>query len=645
MQHFPSLKHTVEADPDPAPDVAAPKLMDRSQPRLTSIIGGLFSLGSFLCLIAVSVLALFYVTIVALGGEVVMIPIFTALGASLVAGMLLLDFTHAKSLAGYRAAREKTALRSRAMASVFICILMGMIHPLMACAIPLSAGLGCLGHYLLKRLGRSETAWDFLPKESISILSGRDRIGFRMAQNQPRSHVMSAPTTRAGNAVSVLFSLAFGSYLVAENIMAMAAFVPLVMASLWASQEILNQAEAHFAQPDNGVIPAAKVARIDIESEEDRLGLNVHGLSLRTPDGASLMSDVDLEIEPGQIVGILGASGAGKSLLLRAISDPFSLSNVSVTGTVQFGHTDLWLRRGATQDVPVVLLPSEPLLLPASGTDNLTCFHDDDTLKIGRWFLERLVFSIEMVDSICDASDAQTLPSMQRKVLAMARAFLLRPSLYLLDRPEDGLPEKQANAVVHRLKQEAKSGRSVMMVTNNRTFLNACDRIFVLQQGRIIDYGNAKDVRDRMEVGWSRFIGDRSLETNDTIVHWASSHFLRDGDEGNKRKVAVIAADMLAFSCQSADMRNPGKVQFLFKHFEGHCILRMIDDDPPVSAGAIHKAQTEAASDLNLGKMSLLGGIMRNSEQVECTAQQDGREVKAQIKTYDPRKPGFRRDA
>ena len=643
MHHFADVTEKPEpeqeTDDNAEPQRVKTGMLDRADQKLTNFIGALFSVGSFLCLVGLGILALFFVSIVAEDGEIGMLPIFCGLGLSLIFGMLLLEFTQARALAGYRAARERNARRSRAIASGFLCVLLGMIHPVMALAIPISAAAGCLGHFVINRIARNEPLWDFLPKEATAVLSGRDRIGFHMATSQPRSHVMAKPVTQGGTALCIMIAMASGSYLVAENIMNMAAFIPLLIGSLWASQAILDYFEGRFVRRDVALIPAAKVEHTGVNpDDEENPGLNITELSIRDVTGKMIMTDVSLHVEPGQITGVVGPSGAGKSLLLQAIVDPFSLSDLEVSGHVHVNQTDLWQRQSTEQNVPAVLLPPNPIMMAASGHENLSCFKEGELLTRGKWFLERLVFSVDMVEDICEAKNAQTLPSMQIKLLALARAFLLSPPLYLMDRPEDSLPDKHVSALIHRLSQEARMGRSILMVTNNRALLDVCDKLVVMLNGRIVDYGPATEVRNRSDTGWTRFIGNRIPETEEILVNWVRSHFYRDGDEANRRKVSQVTSDMLAYSCQSADVRNPGKVQFLFKHFEGHCLVRMLDDDPPVGTSALQKARTEAAKDTDAHKLSLLGSVIRASQKVECASNKDNRQISAEVETYDPRK-------
>ena len=642
MQHFSKLEEnedTIEAVPDePVPQASPSRMLYRGDQKLTNVIGSLFSISSFVCLIAISVLGVFFVKIVGQSGEVGMLPVFIALGLSIVIGMLLLEFTHARALAGYRAARERNARRSRTFTSIVLCLLLAMIHPLMALAVPIAATIGTLGHFLLHRFSKSEPLWDFLSTEAVSILAGRDKIGMVLSSTRPNAHVMAHPMTQAGVAVSFIASLATGSYLVAEDIMTMAAFIPLIFGSLLATQAILEFVEGWFFDRDTDHVPASKVERIEVDHEEDQLGLDVQGLSIRNAQGQLIMADVNLRLEPGKITGVIGSSGSGKSLLLQAISDPFSLTDLEISGRAYLGQTDLWMRGTTEQNTHAVFLPSEPIMLPASGEENLSCFHGGDMLERGKWILERFVFAIDMVKEICATPNAQTLPSMQKKALSLARAFMLGPPLYLMDRPEDGLPEKQVSALLHRLQQETRMGRSILMVTNNRKLFESCDLLVVMNKGRIVNYGPAPEILKQMDNGWQRFIGVRQLETEETLTHWIDSNFHRDGDDENRRKVAGVATDMLALSCQSADGKVPGQVQFMLKHFEGYCLLQMQDGDAPLSVIAINKAQTEADGDIPDHKLPSFASILRYSMAVECNSKQIDRQITAQIATYDPRK-------
>lgn len=640
MHHSPELAKEVKSKSgtDSQPRSVQTQMVDRSVQRWANIVGSLFSVASFTCQLALSVLTVFFISIVAQNGETGMTLILVGMGATLCLGMLLLEYTHARALAGYRDAREKNARYIRAIASGVLAVILFMIHPLMALAIPVSAGLGALAQFIISRRVSSEPLWDFLPEEAISILSGRDRVGMTMASTHPKDSALMGPVSHAGTALSVVLSTASASYLIATDVMTMAAVAPLMLGSLWATQSIVDYTQERFARRDVKIQPTTTVELSDPTMDQgDIIGLSVKNLNVRNQNGDVLLSNIQLNVPPGQVLGIIGESGAGKTLLLQSIADPFSLSDMDVSGRSIQGGTDLWMRKAADQSIPVVLVPEAPLLLPASGAENLTCFHNDDLLARGKWLLEQLVYAVDVVDQICAAPNAQNLPTMHRNALSMARAFLLSPQVLLFDRPETGLPDKQIAALIHRIKQETRMGHSCILATDNRALLETCDKLAVMHNGNIIDFGPTQEVNERMEAGWARFVGIRQLETEETLIHWIRSHFARDGDEENRRKVAAVATDMLAFSCQTADGRNPGNVSFIFKHFKGYCVLRMQDEDPPVGTSTFKKALSEAESNKPDHQLPLLTALVRASLEIECGSQMEDRMLTAHVETYDPR--------
>ncbi len=359
--------------------------------------------------------------------------------------------------------------------------------------------------------------------------------------------------------------------------------------------------------------------------------------NLSCPDGRLLLSDVSFHLEPGTVTGVIGDSGAGKTILLQSLADPFAARGLDVKGAVSLNGADLWVRQATAQSTPVVHLPDTTLLLEASGLENLTCFHNEIAEQRGKKLLEQLVFSTASVDEICSARDATHLPEMQRQCLALARGFLLSPQVYFMDRPERGLPEKQIAALLGQISRETRLGRSVVMTTDNRALLQACDKLIVLQEGRLVDFGDAVEIRTRRSNGWLRFVGARRLETEDNLDRWIRSHFKREGDDANRRKLSMVASEMLAFSCQDADAMKHQKLSFEFKHFAGYCLLKLQDRDGPISAVQLEKARAEASATEATARLSPLAAIVRASLNIETTVEMDRRVLVAKVETYDPR--------
>lgn len=643
MRHFPELKNTRDGEETAAsaPQEIQLPLRDRSFEGWLSLIATLFSVGEMLCFLAVAVISVVFASVVAQNGEVNMIVPLVAVGLSLVLGMVMLGYTYTRALAGHRNARHKMALRGRAGVALILCLCLGLMHPLIGAAVPLAAGLGAAAHYVLARYFSWEPAWDFLQSEAVSIMAGRDAIGKRMAQKRSTDHGMSDTVQRVGRALAIVLSLAATSYFIAMEHVSMAALAPVLIGSLWAVEALLDYAHEWAYRREAHLIPATEVRSGDtVNLDEDHPGLLVHDLSVRNQHGTTLLSQINFSVDPGTVTGVLGDSGAGKSLLLQTLIDPFALNDMEVAGGVRLNGNDLWRRRAEEQTVSAALLPEELIILPASGAENLSCFHDGPFLERARWMLEQFLFSTDLVENICAAEQAGDLPYMQRKALVLARLFALGPQLYLLDRPETGLPPRQIGVLIRRIEHEAKLGRSFVIATHDRAILEKCDRIISLQNGRVMDFGDGQDVRDRLGSGWVRMIANRSLTSDDSLRLWVRSNFNRSGDDGNRRKVGVVASNMLILSCQSADPIMPGPVHFTFKHFVGHCILRMHDSDAPISDAQLKLAKEQSESEMPDAKLTPLAMICRHCLEVEMGNQIEDRWIEAKIETYDPRKSG-----
>jgi ABC-type multidrug transport system fused ATPase/permease subunit len=618
-------------------------MSDRSSPRWALALGAVFTVTIALCITALIILSVFFQTIVGIEGETAMVPALLGVGVTFLVGMLVLEYAQIRALAGFRRLRERNSRKIRAYMTVPLFLVLTFIHPLSGLALPIGVGVGWAGLRLLARRterGKAwEKPWNFLPQEALSILSGRDNRGVHLASSQSDNHAMARVFQRTGAWLAALVAVASGAYLVAQEILAPAALLALTLWSYWIVDGTLAYLVEQTSARDTHLPPSARVHYSpDPDGNPPPEGLFVRNLSVRKPDGELLLSDISIHVEPGQVIGIIGDSGAGKSLLLQSLADPFALSDMDVAGAAYSNGMDLWKRTSGDQRLPLSYVPDQPILLPASGADNLSCYQGGAVLERGRQFLEQMVFAHDLVDSICNCPDARTLPSMQRQALALTRAFILSPQVYLLDRPEEFLGAGQISALCNRLDMETRLGRCVMVVSDHRKLLDKCDQLFILQAGRVVDFGPAEQVRERMDNGWSRFVSTRHLSSEDNLDSWLRSQFRRDGDDANRRKVCMIASEMLALSCRDADPVAEQSVEFLFKHFEGHCQLHMIDGSQPISTGQMKTAADLLESQSVEARRNLLASVMRHCAELDAESHQNGRILKAKIDTYDPRK-------
>lgn len=620
------------------------EMIDRSAPKWVQPISWFFAIGTASCILGICVLALFFVDLAIMARQPIMALLLVGLGLIPVLGIMIFEFSHARALAGYRTFRERNTINAQAFAAVIAFVLLEFIHPILGLAIPVGVALVFLSVRLLRVVSKIEPMWDFLPQEAISVFAGRDKIGTSLCMETPKTPGLQNGFAQAAIWFSLVLALGLGSWLAAREIVAPEAVLAVGLISLWSVRSLGKFIVQSSLKNPLEVGLASSVTQIkvapEIDSNPKAGGLRVEGLSVAKPNYPSLLSDIRFEVEPGQVLGVIGPPGAGKTCLLQALIGPYDLADLDVRGSVRLGETDLWERSNRAATVPALLFSSTPTILPTSGRNNLAFFEEGSLLEQGKRILEQMVFATDTVEKICAASDATMLSGSEQKALAFARGFLMSPHLYLVDRPEDGVSEKLMGAMVARVRQECRAGRSFVVVTENRALLELCDKLLILQDGRVVDYGPAQEIRSRQSSGWQRFVGARNLETEENLEAWVRSHFRRDGDEINRRNACVVAAELLAFSCLNAEPLNHQSINIEFKHFEGHCLIRLIDRDLPVSSGVLKRAEVEAADAESTSRLSPLAAVFKMCSQVDATVEQDQRVILAKLDTYDPRKTG-----
>ena len=219
--------------------------------------------------------------------------------------------------------------------------------------------------------------------------------------------------------------------------------------------------------------------------------LTVEGLRSRYGQ-IEVLHGIDLNVQSGEIVTVVGANGAGKTTLLKCLSGTQPVSG----GTITF--------RGETlTGVPAHRRPARGLTQSPEGRQIFTNLTVEENLRLGAF-----LFTDERVDK--DMEDAfQMFPILrekrnlpagglsggQQQMLAMARALMGRPSCLLLDEPSMGLAPiivQQIFDVVSGLKA---LGVTVLLVEQNAFgALKIADRGYVMETGRIIMSGAAGDL-------------------------------------------------------------------------------------------------------------------------------------------------------
>lgn len=232
--------------------------------------------------------------------------------------------------------------------------------------------------------------------------------------------------------------------------------------------------------------------------------ISIRGLA-NAFDDQVVHQDLDLDVRRGEILGVVGGSGTGKSVLMRAI---LGLRRQQAGHIEVFGHDlddDPGARRAMERRVGV-LFQDGALFSSLTVRENVEVPLKEHHPELpGRLRCELAQLKIRLVGLSADAGDK--LPSQlsggMRKRTGLARALALDPELLFLDEPTAGLDPIGAAAFDELLKTLQQAlGLTVFLITHDLDTLYAiCDRVAVLAQGRVLAIGSLGEV-ERFDHPW-----------------------------------------------------------------------------------------------------------------------------------------------
>ncbi len=221
---------------------------------------------------------------------------------------------------------------------------------------------------------------------------------------------------------------------------------------------------------------------------------------LRVAYGAiEAVKGVSFSVEKGEIVTLVGANGAGKTSILRAISGLVPAK----TGEILYkGRNLVGIPPHDIVSAGITHVPEGRLVFP-----NLTV---EDNLLLGSYIREdtaAIAEDMERVFSLFSRlkerrhQEAGTLSGGEQQMLAVGRALMGRGTLMILDEPSMGLAPILVEEVFRTIVEVRKSGMTILLVEQNANMaLAIADRGYVLETGRIVLSGKASDLAAMDEV-------------------------------------------------------------------------------------------------------------------------------------------------
>jgi branched-chain amino acid transport system ATP-binding protein len=249
--------------------------------------------------------------------------------------------------------------------------------------------------------------------------------------------------------------------------------------------------------------------------------LEITGLT-RYFGGLAAVSDVDMSVDKGEIVGLIGPNGAGKTTVINLISGfiPPTRGRIVLEGKDATGkkpHVLAAMGVGRTFQIT-------PFFAEFTTFENIVAsFYLSADKSIWRSILATREYRRREEEILKQAEEnlqlvglgsvrdelARNLPHGHQKVLDLATALAVKPRLLLLDEPIGGMGQEEMDLALNAIKKVRAQGTTILLVEHNvPVVMGLCDRIIVINYGRKIAEGTPSEVRKNEEVISAYFGGE-----------------------------------------------------------------------------------------------------------------------------------------
>ncbi|UOR16760.1 type I secretion system permease/ATPase [Qipengyuania aquimaris] len=415
---------------------------------------------------------------------------------------------------------------------VVVAIIGGWVVAVPAIMVPLVILVGLAAQPALQRTAAKNLGQGLL-KQSVLVetlgsiehvkVSGADKMLRRRWKEAVREHSQTSLRQRLISSIGTTFATTAGmlSYagvvivgvfavannqltlggLIACSILAGRAIAPLAQISqllgrITATRTAYRQVRELMEQPVEG--PAGEPLQM-----ASTLGaIELRDVTFTYPGGSEpALEKVNLKIEPGERVALLGRVGSGKSTLARMMLGlyPPQEGMVLVDGVdiAQFDPYSLRAQIGSVLQ--------EPALFSGSIRENIVLerpfIDDEEMLRAARvsgtdTFVSRISngYDLKLVDR------GEGLSGGQRQSIAIARALAGKPPIVVMDEPSSAMDAQTETDLIARLEDELK-GRTLVIVTHRQPLLKLVDRIVILDRGKLVADGPRDKVLEKLGQG------------------------------------------------------------------------------------------------------------------------------------------------
>jgi len=213
------------------------------------------------------------------------------------------------------------------------------------------------------------------------------------------------------------------------------------------------------------------------------------------------LNGVNLTINPGEHIGIIGAVGSGKTTLQRLVQNLYEPTG----GAILLDGTDVRQIDPGDLRRAVGVIQQRPQLFYGSVRQNITMGHE----TVSDRAVMRAAELSGVMDFLRDTQQGldtqvgergEALSGGQQQAVAVARALLYDPPILIMDEPTSSLDPASEGRLMRRLEALVR-GRTIILITHKATMLNLVDKLILMDRGRILAMGPKEDIIRRLQSG------------------------------------------------------------------------------------------------------------------------------------------------
>ena len=262
-----------------------------------------------------------------------------------------------------------------------------------------------------------------------------------------------------------------------------------------ASMKLSIEAIAAYKRLKHFVDTKKQKKRLSLPAPEGKLEAENIVLAI---NGRTILHNISFSLEPGEILGIIGPSAAGKTSLCKVLLGIWP----ALAGKVRLDGAEISQWSDDNLDEYIGYLPQETMLFPGKVDENISRLQTVDSDKVIKASKMAGVYNIILklpqgYDTRIDDT-GKNLSAGQRQLISLARALYNDPKVVVMDEPQSNLDDFGVRALLGAMNILKKEKISTILVTDRPNLLVNTDKILMIKEGQAAMYGPTRDILNQL---------------------------------------------------------------------------------------------------------------------------------------------------